>query len=70
MLIMAPTSGLLPVLLGSKNTSYDLINWVAIMENIKLSDTDMKANKVALRLASTHFWTKTPLCRVKSAPRR
>lgn len=73
MLIMASTSGLLPVLLGSKNANYDPNEWVAITgfargaslyaisEDIGLSGTDMKADYEALKSANIRFGTETPI---------
>ncbi len=73
MLIMASTSGLLPVLLGSKNARYDPNEWVAITgfargaslyaisDEIGLSGTDMMADYEALKSANIRFGTETPL---------
>ena len=73
MLIMASTSTLLPVLLGSKVAKYDPNEWVAITgfargaslyaisDEIGLGGTDMKADYEALKSANIRFGTETPL---------
>ena len=73
MLIMASTSTLLPVLLGSNVASYDPNEWVAITgfargaslyaisEEIGLGGTDMNADYEALQSANIRFGTETPL---------
>lgn len=73
MLIMASTSGLLPVLLGSKNAKYDPNEWVAIAgfargaslyaisDDIGLGGTDMQADYEALQSANIRFGTETPI---------
>lgn len=72
-LIMASTSGLLPVLLGSKDANYDPNEWVAIAgfargaslyaisDQIGLSGSDMAADFEALKSADIRFGTETPL---------
>jgi len=73
MLIMASTSTLLPVLLGSKVAEYDPNEWVAITgfargatmyaisDELGLSGTDMQADYEALKSANIRFGTETPL---------
>lgn len=73
MLIMASTSGLLPVLMGSKVAKYDPNEWVAvtgfargatlyaISDDIGVGGGDMKADYDALKSASIRFGTETPL---------
>lgn len=73
MLIMASTSTLLPVLLGSKVANYDPNEWVAITgfargaslyaisDEIGLGGEDMQADYEALQSASIRFGTETPL---------
>lgn len=73
MLIMASTSGLLPVLMGSNVANYDPNEWVAvtgfsrgaslyaISDDIGLGGTDMKADYEALKDANIRFGTETPL---------
>lgn len=73
MLIMASTSGLLPVLLGSSVANYDPNEWVAvagfargatlyaISEDIGLEGADMMADYEALKRANIRFGTETPL---------
>ncbi|MCY4260536.1 MAG: tripartite tricarboxylate transporter substrate-binding protein [Rhodobacteraceae bacterium] len=72
-LIMASTSTLLPVLLGSKVAEYDPNEWVAITgfargatmyaisDELGLSGTDMQADYEALKSANIRFGTETPL---------
>lgn len=73
MLIMASTSGLLPVLLGSDVAKYDPNEWVAvtgfargaslyaISDEIGLGGSDMNADYDALKSANIRFGTETPL---------
>lgn len=73
MLIMASTSGLLPVLLGSDVAKYDPNEWVAITgfsrgatlyaisDEIGLGGTDMNADYAALKDGNLRFGTETPL---------
>ena len=73
MLIMASTSTLLPVLLGSSVASYDPNEWVAITgfargatmyaisDDLGLTGTDMNADYEALQSADIRFGTETPL---------
>ncbi|MEM7463327.1 MAG: hypothetical protein AAF362_11690 [Pseudomonadota bacterium] len=73
MLIMASTSGLLPVLMGSKVAKYDPNEWVAITgfargaslyaisDDIGVGGKDMKADYEALKNANIRFGTETPL---------
>ena len=72
-LIMASTSGLLPVLLGSKVANYDPNEWVAvagfargatmyaISGELGVGHNDMKADYEALKSANIRFGTETPL---------
>ncbi|MXY34845.1 MAG: hypothetical protein F4Y60_12325 [Boseongicola sp. SB0664_bin_43] len=73
MLIMASTSTLLPVLLGSDVAQYDPNEWVAITgfargatmyaisEELGLGHSDMQADYEALQSANIRFGTETPL---------
>jgi len=73
MLIMASTSTLLPVLLGSDVAQYDPNEWVAvtgfargatmyaISDELGLSHEDMMADYEALQSANIRFGTETPL---------
>ena len=73
MLIMASTSTLLPVLLGSDVANYDPNEWVAvtgfargatmyaISGDLGLGHTDMMADYEALQSANIRFGTETPL---------
>lgn len=73
MLIMASTSTLLPVLLGSDVASYDPNEWVAvtgfargatmyaISDDLGLGHEDMAADYEALKNANIRFGTETPL---------
>lgn len=73
MLIMASTSSLLPVILGSDVANYDPNEWVAvtgfargatmyaISDELGLGHEDMMADYEALQDASIRFGTETPL---------
>lgn len=73
MLIMASTSSLLPVLLGSDVARYDPNEWVALIgfargaalyarsEDLGLGGDDMMADYETLKSANLRFGTETPL---------
>lgn len=73
MLIMASTSSLLPVILGSKVARYNPNDWVAITgfargatmyaisDELGLGHKDMAADYEALKTANIRFGTETPL---------
>ncbi len=72
-LIMASTSGLLPVLLGSNVAKYDPNEWIAvtgfargaamyaISDQLGVGGTDIKADYEAMKSANMRFGTETPL---------